>query len=481
VTVDYTTADGTATVADGDYVAKNGTLTFAPGVVRQTVSVPVVGTTVPEADETFTVNLSNATNATLLVAQGTGTIQNHQVSVTIGDATLSDDGDPGSSTHLVFPVTLSAAATFDVTVSWATAPGGSTTPATAGTDYLASSGTLTIPAGQTTGSIAVPVLGDVTNEPAKTFLVKMSGNVNAALARATATGTILSDDPVPTVSINSVTNTDGSSGTKAFVFTVTLSAPSGFTVTVPYSTADGSATVADGDYAAASGTLTFKPGVTSQTISITVHGDQIVESTETFTVNLGAPTNATVANGTGTGTIINDDGLAEFARSAAPSHHDHRRFGHPLTRAELNRAVDKAIAEWRHAGVKQSALARLRHVPISVAALPGNELGVTLNDHVKISADAAGWGWSLDGRPAHARMDLVTVVAHELGHVLGYGESSRPGDLMANTLPAGVRRVPRPTDVGLTTTIPSGRPASRLAELSQWPYRKSSPPLNRTR
>jgi hypothetical protein len=84
---------------------------------------------------------------------------------------------------------------------------------------------------------------------------------------------------------------------------VTLSAASINPVTVPYATADGTATVAGNDYTPASGTLTFNPGQTQQTITVLVNGDAVAEPNETFSVNLGSPTNAVLGTGKGTGTI----------------------------------------------------------------------------------------------------------------------------------------------------------------------------------
>src|SRR5207244_2738164 len=90
------------------------------------------------------------------------------------------------------------------------------------------------------------------------------------------------------------------------VFTVTLSSASSQTVTVDYTTADGTAN-APTDYLATPGTLTFDPGVTSQTIMVAVKGDVVIEPDETFSVDLTNPINATVADGQGVGTIRNDD------------------------------------------------------------------------------------------------------------------------------------------------------------------------------
>ena len=111
----------------------------------------------------------------------------------------------------------------------------------------------------------------------------------------------------PTLSINNVSANEGNSGTTAFVFTVTLSAASTSTVTVNFVTADGTATALSGDYQAASGMVTFAPGVLTQPITVNVNGDTTVEPNETFFVNISSPTNATIAGATGTGTIVNDD------------------------------------------------------------------------------------------------------------------------------------------------------------------------------
>src|SRR5438094_9936748 len=101
---------------------------------------------------------------------------------------------------------------------------------------------------------------------------------------------------------------EGNVGPTLFTFTVSLSSASSLPITVNYATADGTATVADGDYVAASGTVTFLPGVTSQPVAVTVNGDTKFEPNETFFVNLSNPVNATISDNQGVGTIVNDDG-----------------------------------------------------------------------------------------------------------------------------------------------------------------------------
>jgi glucose/arabinose dehydrogenase len=109
-----------------------------------------------------------------------------------------------------------------------------------------------------------------------------------------------------TLAINDGTIAEGASGTSVANFTVSLSSASSNTVTVNYATADNTA-VAGVDYVATSGTLTFTPGQTSRTLSVAINGDVLNEDTVSFNVNLTAPTNATISDSQGVGTIVDDD------------------------------------------------------------------------------------------------------------------------------------------------------------------------------
>jgi hypothetical protein len=111
---------------------------------------------------------------------------------------------------------------------------------------------------------------------------------------------------LPQLTINDVLVIEGDAGTTNAIFTVTLIGGSNDVVTVDFFTTDGTA-AAGSDYAAASGTLTFNPGITTRTISIPVFGDTLGENDETFFVNLLNPGNAVIIRSQGTGTIYNDD------------------------------------------------------------------------------------------------------------------------------------------------------------------------------
>jgi hypothetical protein len=112
--------------------------------------------------------------------------------------------------------------------------------------------------------------------------------------------------PAPAIRINDASVTEGNTGTADMTFTVSLSTAATGPVSVAWATADGTAT-AGADYIAASGTVNFTAGQTSQPVTVKVNGDTAIESDETFTVNLANPVGATLADGQGIGKIVNDD------------------------------------------------------------------------------------------------------------------------------------------------------------------------------
>jgi urease beta subunit len=256
-------------------------------------------------------------------------------SVSIGDAIITE-GNSGT-VNAQFAVSLSAASTSTVTVGYTTADG----TAAAGTDYQASTGTVTFAPGQTTQTVTIPVVGDALVEGDETFLVNLSNAQNATIADGQAIGTIANDDAA-TLSINDITLVEGNLGTVNAQFTVSLSAASTSTVTVGYATADGTA-AAGSDYQAGTGTVTFAPGQTTQTVTVPVAGDAVVEANETFLVNLSNAQNATIADGQATGTIANDDAatLSINDVTLAEGNAGATNFIFTVT---LNAAVDVAVS-----------------------------------------------------------------------------------------------------------------------------------------
>jgi uncharacterized repeat protein (TIGR01451 family) len=307
VTVDYTTADGTATAADPDYtpVTVPATATFTPGSTATTLTIVVTADNKLELDETFFVNLVNPQFATIADPQAQGTIQNDDAQPTISFTSdvAMPEGSGGGTTTFPFNVVLSNPSYLPITVDYTTNPG----TATEGTDYTDATGTLTFVPGDTAEVINVGVAADTGFEPDETFTVDLSAPTNATISDPSSLGTIQNDDAVPAATINDVAQTE-TNGATNFVFTVTLGSTSTQTVTINYTTNPGTATEGV-DYTDATGTLTFLPGDTSETITVPVIGDINFESDETFFVDLSVPVNATISDNQGQGTIQNDDAV----------------------------------------------------------------------------------------------------------------------------------------------------------------------------
>jgi hypothetical protein len=224
--------------------------------------------------------------------------------VSIGNASVVEGN--ARARQLKLTVTLSKPSTKSVTVKYATKSG----TATAGTDFVGRSGTVTIPAGGTSGVVTIEVKGDRSAEPQEAFTVKLTNPQRAALWRTTGTATITSDDTPPStgvrLSIGNATLVEGHQGTRALRFAVTLSESSPTTpVTVHYATSPGTAGAAD--FTATSGTVIVPARAVSGVMSVRIKPDTVDEPTERFTVRLSNPSGAAPHRATATGTINDDD------------------------------------------------------------------------------------------------------------------------------------------------------------------------------
>jgi hypothetical protein len=347
-------------------------------------------------------------------------------SASIGNATVTRPSS--GQTAVTLTVTLSGSVAAGSTINWSTVAG----TATPGLDYEVGSGVLTFSAGQTSATLTVYVDGRTGVSGNLTFNVVLSSPIGMSISAGTGVVTIAA--PVaPTVTI---TATGGSVAvpTKkngAVTVTVTLAAVSATPVTVTLTTVDGTAK-AGTDYQKLTTTLTFAPGTTSQTVSITILAHAAGSLSKYFTLQLSSPTpaGATLVNGTVTIT-----GTSLLATAVAPS-----PTTQTLDAAAAADVLRAARAAWVAAGAKAATLAPVRLV---VTDLPGAELADTVGDTIYVDATAAGWGWFTGAAVQVGRMDLLSVLEHELGHVLGleHGASTRYGDVMLPTLAPGVRRV----------------------------------------
>jgi hypothetical protein len=328
----------TTATADRSVPVTNVQVYWAQGTALKSAALDAIPVYWNEASGSYTVSITDYPNAP---AGATGlafvtrfdgktkiaTLALPAVSIAAASVAEGDSSDPASRNHAVIPVTLGRPLEKDVTISYAAFKGLYDT-AKPGINYVPTAGSIIIPAGETQGQIEVPILGNTTFEPKKTFSVKITSveNARVLMKQSQAVATITNDDPVPTISIDDVTLAEGTrqgtvGTTTRFVFTVALSNPSFRKITVNYATANGTATVADKDFQAKTGTLVINPGALTGKIVVLVNADVKVEEDETFFVNLSRPVYATIGRSQGLGTIVNDDEapaqVAAASRAAA--------------------------------------------------------------------------------------------------------------------------------------------------------------------
>ncbi len=295
VRVAYQTVAGLAE-AGLDFEPTSGLLTFDPGVTLQSVAVQLTDDALPEGSETFALVLASPVNATLTRDTGTGTILDDE---TFPDIEVLDTAAAEQAGSMVFTVRLSEATARTVSVRCTTADD----TATAGSDYSASQDTVSLAPGTLTQTFSVPLLNDTLLERSESLFVDLDNALDANILRARASGTILDDEVTPTLSINDPMAPESD---PAITFTVTVSEPTGRTLTVNYATANNTA-VGGADYTATNGTLTIPAGAPSGNIEIPLIDDTLDLGSVTFFVDLSGAAGAAIAKSRGVGTILDDE------------------------------------------------------------------------------------------------------------------------------------------------------------------------------
>jgi len=349
--VNYATSNGTAT-AGQDYTATSGTLMFADGVTSRAFSVAIANDETFEPDETINLTLTSPAGTGSLGSPASAvlTITNDDPlpTISIGDRTVTE-GDSGTVTA-TFNVALSRATAQTVTVNFATANG----TATAGSDYQATTGTLTFLPLETVKQVSVTVNGDNSFEPNETFVVDLSGAVNAGIADNQGAGTITNDDAQGGfISFSQANYTVGESGGLVTITvnrTNDLSGPA----TVDYATADDVTVVPCStansiassrcDFTTALGTLRFAAGESSKTFVVLISQDNYVEGPETLTITLSNLTGGAALATPSTATLtITDDASEPSANPIDSADAFVRQHYHDF----LNREADAAgLAFW---------------------------------------------------------------------------------------------------------------------------------------
>jgi hypothetical protein len=309
--VDYRTQDVSA-VAPDDYTSTSGTLVIPAGSSVVPINVPTAKDKIWEPTETFKLLLSNSA-VTIQDGVAIASVEDNDPvpTINISDASVTEGDNPFIGTNAVFDVTVTNAASEDMTVDYKTVNGTAVgNPILSFGDYQTKSGTLTFPANtKTKQQILVPVRGDTTHEPDETFQVQLSNPVNAQLGTSVATGTITDDDLRPRLTIDpTAVVTEGNGSPNAtVVLTVSASNPSFEDVTFDVNTSNGSARAGDDYVRIKGGSGTLLAGHTSTTISVEIIGDKTKENDEDFFVTISNPSGASLGNATSTVTVQDDD------------------------------------------------------------------------------------------------------------------------------------------------------------------------------
>ena len=219
--------------------------------------------------------------------------------VTLSDSVSVNETAGGSNANLT--VTLSAATTHRVTVNYTAIA----VTAEENTDFTATAGALVLQPGTTSGNVSVPILDDPLDEDDETLTLKVAPNFGT-ITDTESTVTIVDNDASPSISIGDASATEGNTFPGTFLtFPLTLSAPSGRSITISFVTAPNTASTSD--YFGSIGTFTISPGETTREIIVPTTPDRFSEGDESFFVNLNNPANVTINDGQAIGTILDDD------------------------------------------------------------------------------------------------------------------------------------------------------------------------------
>ncbi len=469
--ISYSTIDGTAPIDAGSYTA-TGTFTGSANYASATGTAPIT------------------------IGQATATVVVYDVSVTYDGLAHGTTGEA----YGVGGIDLGPAA-----ISYNTADG--TAPVDAGSytatgafagdsNYTSATGTATITISQGTPTGPLVMGMSPTSGPTAggtTVTINGSGFTGATFVyfgSTSAAFTVNSDtsisatspaEPAGTVDVTVVTPGGTSATSSADQFTFLSQAPAISGLSPAHGPTDGGTVVTiTGAYLTGTTAVYFG---TSAATRFTVDSDSQITATAPLSNTVPGQVNVLVTTPAGT----SDTSAATEFTYADPQTFDGAALAPgpdvgPLTSEELQSLVQEAIARWAAATGDAATADRLRQTTVHIADLPDNLLGLEANNTVWIDLNAAGHGWFLDltpgtdeefsipvgghalraapGSAAAGRVDLLTVLGHEFGHVLGLADLNAalvPHELMTEGLGAGVRGLPA------WLTAPVGTPPGGLA------------------
>jgi hypothetical protein len=295
-TVHYRVVGQTAQ-AGLDFAAAEGDVTFAPGQTSIPIDVLLLPDSIPEAAESFRVEITGGPDISVAIGSATGRIlDSDPATITVQDAS-APERDSGASS-LAFVVRLAHPSPLPVTVAYSTAPG----TATPGADYVPASGTLTFEPGEVTKNVQVSILGDVALEADETFFLDLSSPSGGVLATSRGVGTIANDDQAGTIRFGVVPPSVSEGATQVLVTLVREGGTSGPLVARLHTSGTAMAGV---DYTAPPQLVSFDPGETTVVVAIPIADDAQDEPDESIFLLLTDSDGAVL--GTKSITLLDDD------------------------------------------------------------------------------------------------------------------------------------------------------------------------------
>ncbi|MEM7030039.1 MAG: Calx-beta domain-containing protein [Chloroflexota bacterium] len=312
-----TTSATIQTVADSatgnvDFLSTSQQVIFVPGDTEETIEIDILDDSLVEPDESFKVTLTNIQNGQSGLVEALIIIEDTDVPVfnlnPLPQNTLAEDYG-----QLLVTVTKDRASYQNTQVDFQIG-NGSATPVD---DFTPIDGTIVFTPDQTSQTFSVTIVDDYTVEDAETFELRLANPQNGALGSQILQLVTINDNDVPLFNISPLlVDTVAESG-GSLDLTIIMDKPSFQTTQVGYELGNGTATPGV-DFAPISGSVEFMPGNTSQTLTIDIIADGVVESSETFYITLVSPVNGQLGSQTSQLVTISNDDFGPQLISTSP-------------------------------------------------------------------------------------------------------------------------------------------------------------------
>lgn len=442
-----------------DYQQISSSVVIPVGSSNAIVDIVPIDDTMAEPTEDVKLTLTSGANYTVgTPSNATVTIADNEpiVSIVANDAAASEQGPDSGQFTVSRTGPTTSALIVGISISGT---------AINGTDYTTISTSVTIGAGSSSATINVNPYVDSLSEGSETVIATVSSSGNYHVGTPSSDTVTIADLPTVTLSVSDSSASETGPNNGQFLVTRTGSTATALTVTFTIATGMGMATNG-ADYSSISTSIVIPAGSASAPININVIDDAVMEMMETVSLTLSASSSYNRGTPYSNSLMIQDNDF--HLRLAEPAAGGDAPAVDPLALADVRAMLALAADHWVAAGADAAALAtKLENVVLRVEDLPDNAIGAHVSGELWFDVNAAGYGWFIDatpdengeftvvtadgelrataGSPAAGHVDLLTVMEHEVGHLLGFDDLAAnlfDHDLMTETLGLGDRRTP---------------------------------------